>query len=383
MTATVDGLSLKIGIVGPTRIGKTTIINCLLSSGEGLLAQTSVRMKWADASTEGKIQKQRAELEGWRVSRQFNPGALSGTDNPFYFGLLLDPGVPGAELNLRLLDYPGEWLDPDRRAGRENEWEECRSFIAESSVLLIPVDAVVLMESIGDVNRHLVPSILTTPAVQDIARDWARQRFQRPDEPALAIVCPVRTESYFADNGGRRDRSAELLDQVRDVYGGVLQTIKKEAPAARIRYCPIDTVGCVEFLSATWVPNEGTGELQFSARYRVRRRPDGQPPKIRMAGIDDVLVLISQHLFDLGQRALDGRARDKRAISDSLIEYANRDNGMWLNLWYRVTGKKAQWQQIAANIRSGAVAAEDLVSNLGRELKRLADLKLGSRICDL
>ncbi len=383
MTATVDGLSLKIGIIGPTRIGKTTIINCLLRSGEGLLAQTSVRMRWADTMTERKIQQQRKELEGWRVSRQFNPGALSGTDSAFYFRLLLDPGVPGAELHLDLLDYPGGWLDAARRAGRETEWEECRAFIAEASVLLIPVDAVVLMESLGDMNRHCVPSILTTPEVQDVARDWARRRYQRPDEPALVIICPVRTESYFADNGGRRDRSAALLDQVRDVYGEVLQAIRDEAPSARIRYCPLDTVGCVEFLSATWVPNEATGEQQFSARYRVRRRPDGKPPEIRMAGVDDVLVLIARPLFELGQRVLDREAQKKRTLATSLTEYASRNNGRWLNFWYRVTGQRAQWQVIAANSRSGANSAEELVSNLGRELQRLAKLELGSRVCDL
>lgn len=376
-------MSLKIGIIGPTRIGKSTIINSLLRSGEELLARTSVRMRWADTSTERRIQQQRRELEGWRVSRQFNPGALSGNESDFHFRLLLDPGVPGAELHLDLLDYPGRWLDPAFRAGHEAQWEACRLFIAESSVLLIPVDAVVLMESVGDGNRHRVPSILTTPEVQDVARDWARRRHQRSDEPALAIVCPVRTESYFADNGGRRDRSAELLDQVREVYGEVLRTIRAEAPAVQIRYCPVDTVGCVEFLSATWEPEEYTGELRFMASYRVRRRPDGQPPAISMVGIDDVLVLIARHLFDLGKQVLAGHAQKKRVTANSLTEYASRDNGMWLNFWYRVSGKRAQWQEHAENSRSGATTAEDLVSNLGLQLQRLAALELGSRIREL
>jgi len=383
MTAPVDGMSLKIGIIGPTRIGKSTIINSLLRSGEQLLARTSVRMRWADTSTERRIQQQRRELEGWRVSRQFNPGALSGNESDFHFRLLLDPGVPGAELYLDILDYPGRWLDPAFRVGHEAQWQDCRSFIADSSVLLIPVDAVVLMESVGDPHRHLVPSILTTPEVQDVARDWARRRHQRPHEPALAIVCPIRTESYFTDNGGRRDRSAELLDQVREVYGEVIRTIRDEAPAVKIRYCPVDTVGCVEFMSATWEAEQHTGDLRFLANYRVRRRLDGQAPEISMFGIDDVLVLIARHLFALGEGALTRDAQNKRAAAIARTEYANRDNGMWLNFWYRVNGKRAQWQADARNSRIGATEAEELVASLGRELKRLADLELGSRFRDL
>lgn len=379
MTAPDEGTSLRIGIIGPTRIGKTTLVNSLLRAGETAFAQTDVRMRWADRLTEQKILEQRAELEGWRLSKQFNPGALRGTDTAFVFRFLLETGFGGLSMRLDAMDYPGELVNPGRRLGREAEWEECRAFIANSTILVIPADAALLMETVGDENRHYLPAILTTPEIEDVARDWARNRHQHRDEPALAIVCPIRTESYFADNGGRRDRSDELFEHVREVYRDVLKVIKAEAPATRIHCCSVDTVGCAEFLSARWLPDVAGGHPHFDAKYRVRRRPDGHPPEISTAGIDDVLVLIARHLIELRHRELDDMARYHRTSANDWAAYAGQDLGAMRNTWNRISGKRRKWRRLAEENRLAAVDTEDQVSGLAGQLLRLAELGLGPR----
>ncbi|PPK64108.1 hypothetical protein V5P93_006328 [Actinokineospora auranticolor] len=383
MTAAIRDLSLRVGLVGPSRIGKSTIVNCLLRSGESLLARTSVRMRWADAPTENKIQDLRDELEGRRVSGQFEPGAMCGTEEPFRFRLKFDPGLPDAELHLDLLDHPGGWLDPRRRVDEERRLR-CREFIATATVLLIPVDAVVLMETVNNPNQRHVPRTLTLSAVEDVVTDWARHRHRQPGEPAPAIFCPVRTESCFADNGGRRDRSAQLLARVREVYGPVLSAIRTEAPRTRVQHCPIDTMGCVEFRSGAWRVPEGTrGAPQFLARYRIRRGPDGRPPELSAVGADDVLALVVRHLFDLGERALRDDALDRHQVAPQLAEQADLDAGLLLNLCYRTSGRRAQWRAAARTGLAAARSADELVLNLSRQLKHLAEADLGSRVRDL
>ncbi|SHM37248.1 GTPase [Cryptosporangium aurantiacum] len=380
---TQDRTAMRVGIIGPTRVGKTTLINSLLRSGEGLLARTAVRMRWADGATEKMIQAQRKELEGWRVSRQFSPGALRGTAEPFTFRLKLEAGVPGLELLFELLDYPGAWLDPSLRTNREADWEQCRTFIEDSSVLLMPVDAVVLMETVGQSERKYVPSILTTPEVEDVVRDWARARHANPDEPALVIVVPVRTESYFADNGGVRDRALDLYAQVKEVYGAVFDAIREEAPGAVIRYAPVDTVGCVEFMSAQWAPQLNGDAPVFMAQYRVRRRPDGGAPEIRMAGINDVFVLLVQHLLSLSQRARAQEAGAARARADAAAELAVRNEGFWGNTLLWLTGEKAARRSRAQITRQMADLADSSANALAEQLHRLAGLGLGARARDL
>ena len=62
-------------------------------------------------------------------------------------------------------------------------------------MLLVPVDAAVLMEPTSAAQLRAVPSILTTPEVGEVVRQWLKERNWRPDEPALLMLCPDKCES--------------------------------------------------------------------------------------------------------------------------------------------------------------------------------------------
>ena len=84
-------------------------------------------------------------------------------------------------------------------------------------MLLVPVDAAVLMEATSP--RTSARCRGSSPAARSAGRaKWLSERNGRPNEPALLLLCPVKCESYFADNGGRRDESEKLLSRVRKVY---------------------------------------------------------------------------------------------------------------------------------------------------------------------
>lgn len=206
-----SGVTFKIGLLGPTLVGKTSLVTALLAESQVLLAGSGVAMRTVGAGTEDKIASNRRELEGDLLAGEFRPGSLRGTVEPFTFTLKLDPGVPGSEINLNLLDFPGGWLSAQRPEEHGPDWEKCRQFITDSTVLLVPVDAAVLMEAAQADHRRAIPHLLTTFEVEQVARDWAIERNRRSQEPALIAFCPVKCESYFTDNGGRRNKSARYL----------------------------------------------------------------------------------------------------------------------------------------------------------------------------
>jgi hypothetical protein len=376
----VQGSAVKVGVIGPTRVGKTTLVTSLLRNGRQMLAGTSVSITPHDRATAERISKQRQAIDGSLLAGSFNPDGLKSTQEPFVYRLALDPGVPGmpeARLVVDLLDYPGGWLDPGTRTGaQEASWRECQTFIEQSTVLLVPIDATVLMESIGDSHRRFVPGILTTDQVEEVASLWATRRRSRPAEPALVLLCPMKAESYFADNGGRRDSSTDLLDQVREVYEDVLTAIRAEAPAVRIAYCPVDTIGCVEILSTEWPAFDG--EVSFRARYRVRR-----PAKLRMKGVDDVLVVLARHLVELEERDAAAAAEAAGEQARKAAAAASRQEGFWRNLYNMMIGESERRRITAAFTEEQRVAAEQQLAAFQNVVHNLAGRDVGARFREL
>ena len=283
----------------------------------------------------------------------------------------------GAGIRLELLDYPGGWLDPATRPhDRDADWQACQRFLQQCSVLLVPVDAAVLMEPTSAAQLRAVPSILTTPEVGEVVRQWLKERNWRPDEPALLMLCPVKCESYFDDNGGRRDESEELLSRVRRVYADVIEAVPAEAPHVRVVYAPVDTIGCVEILHAEWTPDprEPSGTA-FRAHYGVR-----WPARQAVKGADDVLVALCRHLVAAQQRVESDTAAGKREAADQARDYAERDEGFIRNIWYHLNGERARRAHTALVSSYRAGEADARVSALADVVADLARRDAGGRV---
>ncbi|MFD7815628.1 hypothetical protein ACFV6E_22250 [Streptomyces sp. NPDC059785] len=324
----------KIGVLGPSRVGKTSLIASILADSSRILSGTGVTLRPRGKPTEIRIMNRRTELDGAVLSGRFNAGALAGNKDAVRFDLALEIGASSAGIRLSLLDFPGGWLKATTRPDeQEEEWLRCRTFMAESSVLLIPIDATVLMEASSSRHRRAVPAILTTPEVQAVAEEWAKERTMRPEEPALVILTPVKCESYFADNGGTVAAGQILLDTVQQVYANVLDDVRANAPEAQILYCPVDTLGCVELLNAEWEASPGTpGGFDFKAKFGTRK-----PTRISVHGAEDVLIAVCrlltsarreaerEELIDLQGRALraEALARQKEGFVRSVWLWAN------------------------------------------------------------
>ncbi|CCH31077.1 hypothetical protein ABZ816_02270 [Actinosynnema sp. NPDC047251] len=326
---TGNQLLFEIGLLGPSRVGKTSLISSIFRDGQRLLASSAVTIRANDRPTEVKMAQHARALDQLLQSGRFTPGALAPNHETVSFELLLDPGGdadgPSDQgVALRMLDFPGGWLDPaNRPLTSEGDWKAVEEFILRSSVLIIPVDATVLVEAVTDPQRGAVPLLLDTYDVAQVARQWARGRAANADAPALALFVPVKCESYFADNGGRRDRSDELYDRFKTVYLDVLNAIEEEAGGdVEVLYTPVDTLGCVERVSGTWVPDADT-HLRFDGRFMVRGRPT-----LSIVGVEDVLIALCRTLLAARKSAEEARARALAVQAQDAGRIAERDRGL-------------------------------------------------------
>jgi hypothetical protein len=366
-------VKFRIALLGPTLVGKTSLVTALLAESQGLLAGSGVAMRTVGAATEDKIANNRRELEGDLLAGEFRPGSLTGTVEPFLFRLKLDPGVEDSEINLELLDFPGAWLSAGRPEAHGSDWEECKRFITTSTALLVPVDAAVLMEAAKAEHKRAIPYLLTTFEVEQVARDWAIERNRRPEEPALIAFCPVKCESYFTDNGGRRDRSAQLLKVFRDVYGGVLDAVHSDAPKATILYSPVDTIGCVEIVDAEW-SGEGRGRQEFRAKYRIR-----QPPRIQRVGVDNVMRAVCRQLV-AGRRIVSAEEGEQLVgRAEQARSYADRREGLIRDMWLLISRERQARRRMAQTSSREAEEAWRRVAALDTVIEQIAAVGYGPR----
>lgn len=321
-------IEFKVAIVGPRRVGKTSLITALLSESQKLLAGTPVSIAPV-GTTEARIAQHKNDLRGSLLAGEFHPGALGGTQAPFTFTLAMTANK--TSIVWAILDYPGGWLDA-RTRGSENdaEWDRCKTWIADSSVLLLPIDASVLMEATLKREKITAQHLLQIGQTEELAREWAKGRAVAR-QPGLVILAPVKCESYFNDNGGLRDDSNQLYGRIVQAYKPVIDAVRQEMAGTTglsIQYHPVDTFGCVELEAAEWQPPGGaaadTGPLLFSATYIVR--PPGQPvPK----GAGGILMAICRQIVE----AQTGKGR-----------------GFLAEMWAWLTGSKRRLRQAVEDL---------------------------------
>lgn len=271
----------KIGLVGPTRVGKTSIISSVVADAHRYLKDTPVTFR-PEGQTAKRVNANRDDLDASLADGKFNPGALAGTGgDPVLYELALTIGM--SKLPIHVLDYPGSWLR-EQPAG----WDDYRQWLAESSVLIVPVDSVVVMTASTEAERKDARWRLCVSAAKDAIREWARTR---GGQPGTLVVVPVKCESYFHPIS-RKDRSQELYDRVLGLYRDCLEDVRTgQAGQNRISgyYMPIETIGGVRVLESEWKPSPDDGRLECWAEYQVVGNGVRQ---VRGAG--DILVAVAR-----------------------------------------------------------------------------------------
>lgn len=284
--------SIKVATIGPSGVGKTSLITAVIDDAQRLLAGKQVSMVATD-ETAALVHRNRDESRTALSMGEFE-AALQGSQEMREYHIALRAGMGrSVEIPFDVLDYPGGWLSPENQARPEirAKWERCLEHISESVLLLVPVDATLIMEARTDAQRRAAKLRLELSAVEELAREWVKYRIKTPDEPAVLILAPLKCETYFR-GGPESGPAAQLEKRVREEYQYLLNAVKEELdggepgasrPPVRIIYAPIDTYGCVELIEADWLADSSSGAgLRLSGRYRVI--PPGVQ-QVRAAGV--------------------------------------------------------------------------------------------------
>jgi hypothetical protein len=184
----------------------------------------------------------------------------------------------------------------------------------------------------------------------------------------------VKCESYFNDNGGLKNRSAELSKRFHEAYAAVIKAVRDEAPSAAVLYAPVDTIGCVELIDVEWPTDPAANEMTFSAAYRIR-----PPGRISRVGIDDLMRAVCKQLV-AGRRMLDAQAEEvltERAVQAQ--QYAQRNEGFFRNIWLQVNGERKARARAAQDRGAQAQEAARRVAALDGVLKQIAAGRYGPR----
>lgn len=317
----------KIGIIGATRVGKTSIIATLLEQAQEALAQTGVSIKPFEekdengnliSETKRRINKTTSEIDSGLKFCNFEPTGR-GTSEPFIFDLVMkitkqNQQNKQAQLRLAILDYPGGYL-----SNPTGQWEDCRAWIHDSSVIIVPIDSNLVMEVDNRNSYQASQTLLEVQEVKELVGDWAKARWDK-QESGLLLFVPVKCETYFNDNGGREDKSEKLYEEIHDFYAKVIDAVNQEMaekteptsesnglgnllpeifnpknPDYIIEYHPVDTIGCIELKNANWKQDEDGGLSSLECEYMVRN-PSTSRPKRKPLGAEGILYSICEQM---------------------------------------------------------------------------------------
>ena len=420
-----------ISMVGPSRIGKTTLITALLEAGQQCFEGTNVSLKVPVGSvTEKRVSMNRRELESHIRARTFDPGGIRGTSELFIYELVLDPQVPGYEIEVKIADFPGGWLDPVRRPPG-TDWERVLQYFTRSAVLAVPIDATVLMEANQPAHQGAWPHLLLIKEVEDVVREWAKTRAQYEKEsrevflnqiwseilsfaennltekqaadlksklserwpqlsrslewrvPAVLVLAPLKCETYFPDAGGRKDSimdniadlgrrirlrndPKELRNRVEDLYGDIVEVAKSEYPKVEILYCAIDSIGCVEVEQSHW--EKQGDQYYFHCSFRVR------PPYKRCPRMADVIIrLIAYNFVNLQAQISQARQLLYEALGQVAQEIY--PTGFFSLIWAWISGNLSKIDRVTQHSRELSETEQWKLEQLMQRLNELGDVK--------
>ena len=271
-------LNYNIGLVGPSRIGKSTLMISILDSVNELFKTTKFVFESCEDGTKTALNLKKAELIGSINAKSFNAGSLVGDANDRTYKFILKNG-DSEVLQLSFLDYPGGWI----RDNLKKYNEICKPHIRDSRVLLIPIDATLIMEAYIPEHRISIPNHLQIPDIQEIVSDWIKMQ-KVINKNCSLVFAPVKCESYLKDIAKEDELKQNVINYYKTIIDNAKTVLENNVD---IFYCPVETLGCVDLKKPKWVKDDN-GFYSFSADFRV----NSTNPKMNPKYADDILKII-------------------------------------------------------------------------------------------
>lgn len=243
--------TLRICMLGPRAVGKTTVLTSVFADTQNDLAGTGLFFRYKEGSESAKLNNYKHLLQMCIENR--NPSELpaSGDISQFDFEVGYSNKV---KTNVLVKDYPGEYLTDESKQHFVTE------FLSESNVVLIAIDTPYLMEDGGKYNSEKNRPEVITSFIKNNPDSFANK---------LLLFVPLKCERYTHDK-----RMDEVGKCVKEVYSELIAFCKENNVASVV--APILTLGGIEF--DTMKSNDSAG-ISTIPTYRMYDKDPKYKPR--------------------------------------------------------------------------------------------------------
>ncbi len=249
---------MKIAMMGPRAVGKTTILTAVFNETKTSIATTMLKL--TDRGDTGKELQDRlywlkSIFKKQDIDKMSRPAAgLVATAEEHLFSFAF--GVQGREpsIDIEIKDFPGEFVitHPER----------VKTFINDATAVFIAIDTPHLMEQDGKFNEVKNKTSVIT--------QFFKEALEGVESEKLVMLIPLKCEKYFKER-----RMEEVLNRVETTYADLISLFKRS-----MRVCctvaPILTLGDVEF-----------EDFRYDAAGNVELDVDGTPNLVQYKFVSD------------------------------------------------------------------------------------------------
>jgi len=245
---------IKIAMVGPTRVGKSSIIASMYKTLDADLASKGITFR-ATGQSSDIMDEKKADLQD--LAEEDEPSvdsifAITGdnTRSEYSFLVDLDPvKSDGDDIRIVFIDMPGRLYH-----NGNSDYDEPAKDIYDSDMSIVAIHTPALMKG----SRH-------QREINKSDKIYNAFKKASPKEGSIIMMCPVRSEKWV--NSGTMH---SVYEKLRSEYAELLNWAKGRK--IRVVACCILTLGHLEFSEFLTQTNED----QFPERYK-RKRPEFAP----------------------------------------------------------------------------------------------------------
>lgn len=243
--------TLRICMLGPRAVGKTTVLTSVFADTQDDLAGTGLFFRYKAGSESAKLGNYKQLLQLCIEKGKSNELPATGDISQFDFEVGYSSQV---KTNVLVKDYPGEFVTDESKQHFVTE------FLTESHVILIAIDTPYLMEDEGKYNSEKNKPEIVTSFIKNNPESFANK---------LILLVPLKCERYAHDR-----RIEEVTQQVKAVYSELITFCKENNIASVV--APIHTLGGIEF--DTMRTNELAG-ISTIPQYRMYAKDPNYKPR--------------------------------------------------------------------------------------------------------